>query len=196
MKLLTLVAFLMIALAGTAAAQLDPDDDGIGVYFDPCACVICMELEPAIYTGYIVITHPTSPEGVGGWEARITYDGPVTVTNWAFQGEAYNFMTPPDFYVGIGTPIINPFTYPAIVVATFELALLSDTPEVNFWIDGVLRHSLPDRMPAYLDGSDYNIIKPLQQPTGGPQFPVATINGGCAVPNDDLTWGDIKTLFR
>jgi len=196
MKILIFASVLMVCFAGLVSAQLDPDDDGIGVYLDPCACVICMPLQPGTYTGYVIVTHPTSPEGVGGWEARITYDGPATVTNWAFQGNAINLLTPPEFFVGIGTPIINPFTYPAIVVATFDLVLLDDSVEVNFWIDGVQRHSLPYRQPAYLDGSDYNIIKPLQQPTGGPDEPVSTLNGGCAVPNEDVSWGEVKTLFR
>ncbi|RKZ16674.1 hypothetical protein DRQ50_05850 [bacterium] len=196
MKIFVLASIAMIVIAGPVAAQLDPDDDGIGVYFDPCACVICMPMEPGVHTGYVIVTHPTSPLGVGGWEAKITWDGPATVGNWNLQGGFNYAMNNYEWIVGEATPLINPFTFPAIIVATFDLTLIDDAVPVNFWIDGIQQHSLPYRQPAYLDGSDYNIIKPLQQPTGGPQYPVATLNGGCAVPNEDLTWGDVKALFR
>jgi hypothetical protein len=195
-KIFALACFIVVALAGSVWAQLDPDDDGIGVYFDPCACVICLPMEPGTYTGYVIVTHPTSPQGVGGWEAKITHDGPAVTGNWLLQGNAYNYGTEPEWIVGIASPIINPFMFPAIIVATFDLTITDDAVPVNFYIDGIQQHSLPYKQPAYLDGSDYNIIKPLQQPTGGPDIPVATLNGGCAVPNDDVAWGEVKALFR
>ena len=196
MKIFVLTFIAMVVLSGPVAAQLDPDDDGIGVYFDPCACVICLPMEPGTYTGYVIITHPTSPLGVGGWEAKITWDGPEITTNWALHGYSYNYGTEPEWIVGIASPIINPFMFPAIIVATFDITLTDDAVPVNFWIDGIHQPSLEYNQPAYLDGSDYNIIKPLQQPTGGAEFPVATLNGGCAVPNENVAWGEVKALFR
>ena len=199
MKMFVLASSLIIALAigGTALAQLDPDDDGIGVYFDPCACVNCVPMEPGPQQAYIVITHPTSQRaGVGGWEAMIWVTGPAIITNTTFEGNSINFLTPPEYLVGIQIPLYNPFMYPAVVVGTFDFQLLEDTERVDWWIDAIFRHSLPDPVPAYLDGDDYNIIIPMQQPTGGPDIPVATINGDCAVPADPVSWGEVKTLYR
>ncbi len=195
-KIAIVLAFTLLVAGQVFADPIDPDKDGIGVYFDPCACVNCVPMEVGSQWGYIVITHPTSPEGVGGWEARMDFDGPAALSDWEVMGDALNFLSPPQFYVGIGTPVINPFTYPAIIVARFQLHLYDDTVPVNFYLDGIYSPSLESGQPAYLDGSDYNIIKPLQQPTGGPDIPCATINGDCAVPTEDISWGDIKSLYR
>lgn len=193
--LATLVISSVFLALPVFADPIDPDRDGIGVYFDPCACVNCVPMEPGVHMGFVVITHPTS-DSVGGWEARVSWDGPAIVGNWEVMGTAVNFLNPPQFYVGIGTPIYNPFTYPAVIAARFELQLTSDAVPVHFYIDGIFEPSLESGQPAYLDGDDYNIIKPLQQPTGGPDIPVSTINGDCAVPVEDMTWGSVKSLFR
>ncbi len=65
-----------------------------------------------------------------------------------------------------------------------------------FFIDGVFFHSLPTKVPAYLDGADTDSIKELRQSTGGRTFPVATINGDCAVAVEAESWGGVKALFR
>ncbi len=199
MKNVVTVAFLLTLILGfgTAVAQLDPDEDGIGVYFDPCACVNCVPMEPGPQQAYVVITHPTAQEaGVGGWEAKIWMDGPGVITGTNYVPNSINFLSPPEYLVGIGVPVYNPFTYPAVVVATFDFLLLDDSQPLQWYIDGIYRHSLPERVPCYLDGDDYNIIIKLQQPTGGPTIPVATINGECAVPTTEASWGDVKSLFR
>ena len=199
MKNLVTVACLcaLLIACGTAFAQLDPDEDGIGVYFDPCACVNCVPMEAGPQQGYIVITHPTSQEaGVGGWEAQIWCEGPAVITATLYEGQSINFLNPPDYVVGLGTPLYNPFMYPAVVVATLEFLITDTSAPVNFYINGIYKHSLPERVPCYLDGADYNIIIPLQQPTGGPDIPVATINGACAVPTETVSWGEVKSLYR
>ena len=197
-KFVTALCLLTLVLAaGHAFAQLDPDDDGIGVYFDPCACVNCIPMDAGPQQGYIVITHTTYQEaGVGGWEAQIWVEGPAVITNTSYEGQSINFMTPPDYFVGIGVPLYNPFMYPAVVVATIDFLIMDTATPVDFYIDGIYKHSLPDRMPAYLDGANNDIIIPLQQPTGGPDIPVATINGECAVPITSKSWGEVKTLYR
>ena len=83
--------------------------------------------------------------------------------------------------------------------ATFEVFVMDTAYPVEFYIDGIFMHSLPYRAPAYLDGAEwpnYETIKELRQSTGGPDFPVATINGECAVSSDEATWGDVKSMFR
>ena len=197
MKKIALVIMLTSLLAGNAFAQLDPDDDGIGVYFDPCACVNCLTLDQGEHLGYVVVTHPTSPTGVGGWEAKIWPEGPAYVTEWELLGNAINVGTREhEFIVGVSDPLYNPFSYPAVVVAIMHLLIVDTSEPVNFYIDGVYFHSLPDRQPAYLDGEDYDIIKKLQQSTGGADFPVATINGECAVATESVTFDGVKALYR
>lgn len=197
MKKIALVVFLSAIMAGGAFAQLDPDDDGIGVYFDPCACVNCLTLEAGSHLGYLVITHPTSPAGVGGWEAKVWAEGPAFITQFEVLGAAIDVGTREhEHIVGVAEPLYNPFSFPAVVVAIIHLYIVDTATPVNFYIDAVYFHSLPETQPAYLDGADYDIIKKLQQSTGGAGFPVATINGECAVATEPTTFDGVKALYR
>ncbi|MBM4130726.1 hypothetical protein FJ250_06825 [bacterium] len=200
MRKLLLALFVLPALAGVAQAQLDPDDDGIGVYFDPCACNNCIAMDVGAHRAFLVITHPTSPQGVHGWEAKLTTTGPIFLTNVNVDplgaGAINVGIAAGEYIVGVVTPMINPFTYPAVVIAIIDFYLANTTTPARFFIDGVFFHSLPQKVPAYLDGANTNIIKELKQSTGGRTFPVATINGDCAVATEDQTWGGVKALFR
>jgi len=197
MKAILLTLLLCLWALSAWALPLDPDDDGIGVYFDPCACVNCLTLEEGIHTAYLVITHPTSPEGVGGFEATVWTEGPMSILGWTFMGDVINVGTKPnEIILGVAQPLVNPYTYPAVVVGYTDV-LVSDTAmPAFFFIDGIYFHSLPDKQPAYLDGSDYDIIKKLQQSTGGAEYPVATINGECAVAVENVTLDKVKSLYR
>ncbi len=200
MKKTAFALLLTLFIAGGAIAQLDPDDDGIGIYFDPCACVNCLDLPVGEHLGYLVITHPTSELGVGGWEATITSTGPGVVTEWELLGQAINAASRPnEFVVGLGEPVINPYTFPAVVVAILHLYIIDDSAPIEFFIDGIYFHSIPDYDgPAYLDGADYSILKPLQQIQGSPELPVAIINGDCAgvVATESTSFDNLKALYR
>lgn len=200
MRKLLLALCILPALAGVAQAQLDPDDDGIGVYFDPCACNNCITMDVGAHRAFLVITHPTSPMGVHGWEAKLTTTGPIFLTNVDVNimgsGAINVGILPGEYIVGVVTPMINPFTYPAVVIGIIDFYLAGTASPAQFFLDGVFFHSLPQKVPAYLDGADTNFIKELKQSTGGRSFPVATINGDCAVATEGETWGGVKALFR
>jgi hypothetical protein len=199
MKKIVIAVVLAVLVSGNAFAQLDPDDDGIGVYFDPCACVNCIELEVGTATGYVVITHPTSIMGVGGWEAKIWNTGPGLAT-YELLGNAINAATREyEFVVGLGTPAINPYTYPAVVVAIVHLAILDTGTPIEFFIDHVYFNSIEDVFqPAYVDGGDLTVLKALQQIQGSADLPVAIINGDCSgtVDTENETFDSLKALFR
>ena len=195
-KWMLLLGLGSLLLASPVLAQLDPDEDGIGIYFDPCACGYCVTLPEGEHMAWLVITHPTSEAGVGGWECEIAWDGPVVPLQWMLEGLAINVEEPPTFSVGLGEPVSNPYLFPAVVVMSIRLMVLSVDEPCNFYIDGILFHSLPDRVPAYLDGADYSNIIQLRQSTGGPDIPVATINGDCAVASEETSWSEVKGLFR
>jgi len=189
---------MLTAMAGVAQAQLDPDDDGIGVYFDPCACNNCITMDAGSHQAFLVITHPTSPTGIRGWEAKLWAEGPIFITGVDLLGQTVNVGVAPEYLVGTAEPMINPFIYPAVVIAVIHFYLESTTEPANFFIDGVRFHSLPEKQTAYLDADDTEIIKKLQQSTGGAAFPVAVINGNCddVVAVEGETWGGVKALFR
>ncbi len=199
MKKIVIALMLTLLVGGNALAQLDPDDDGIGIYFDPCACVNCLDLEVGTYDAYLVITHPTSVDGVKGWEAKIWHTGPALV-NFELLGDAINAATRPmEYVVGLGSPAINPFTFPAVVMAILHVAIYDVTAPVEFFIDHVYFNSIPDvYQPVYIDGGDYTILKPLQQIQGSADLPVAIVNGDCSgtVATENQTFDSLKALFR
>ncbi len=196
MKKTALVLIVVLLMAANGFAQLDPDDDGIGVYFDPCACVNCITMDVGPQKAFLVITHPTSPQGVGGWECKMWMEGPAAMTGVDLQGQEINIGTAPEYVVGTVDPQINPYTYPAIVVAVIDFFIIDTDSPITFWIDGIRFHSLDEKVPAYLDGADVELIKELKQSTGGRDFPVATVNGDCAVAVENESWGGVKALFR
>jgi hypothetical protein len=196
MKKGMLLLGLGVLLASPAMAQIDPDVDGIGIYFDPCACEYCVTRDVGETFGYLLITHPSSSTGVGGWECEISWDGPVVPLQYMLQGQAINVETPPAFAVGLAEPLSNPYMWPAVVVCTIRMMVMDTSEPINFYIDGIFFHSLPEKVPAYLDGGDYSTILELRQSTGGPDIPVATINGDCAVDGEETSWSEIKSMFR
>ena len=52
------------------------------------------------------------------------------------------------------------------------------------------------RWASFVDGIDPGHVLPLQQVSGGPGLPVASINGDCPVDDEDATWGGVKALYR
>ncbi|PID80658.1 hypothetical protein CSA17_02205 [bacterium DOLJORAL78_65_58] len=200
MKKTAFALLLTLLIAGGAFAQLDPDADGIGIYFDPCACVNCLDLPVGNNTGYVVITHPSSDAGVAGWEATITNEGPGVMSNWQLQGDATNTAVNSDeFIVNLGTPLTNAYSYPAVIVAMFNLNVVSVEAPITFYIDGIEDHSILDYDgPAFVDGNDNTTVKPLQMIQGSASLPVALVNGNCAgiVARGSTTLDNMKALFR
>jgi hypothetical protein len=59
-----LVVLLLVSLmATTAFAQIDPDTDMLGVYFDMGATDNCLTIGPSVpFFAYVTITNPSAPE--------------------------------------------------------------------------------------------------------------------------------------
>ena len=193
-KLLVLVAAAALLISVNSFAQIDPDDDGVGIYFDPCACGNCVTLPEGTHYAWLVITHPTSPDGVHGWECRVETEGPLFVLDWAVQGLAVNADTPPSFVVGLAEPMLAMWMFPTVVVMEITF-LLTDVTPAHFYLEPVQFPSIPDEL-VYVDGGDINNLIIMRQSTGGPGEPVATINGDCPVALEDATWGHVKNLYR
>ena len=110
MKKVLALGLLSLFVASGAMAQVDPDPDGIGIYFDTDATVYCVEgVFPGQYGPgfvYLVITNPTIAAGVAGYECYLEVTGPAFVLDWGYQGAAINAATPPDFAVGLASPLV------------------------------------------------------------------------------------------
>ena len=196
MKQVVIALILVTCVAGYAQAVLDPDEDGIGVYFDPCGGSNCVDLGPGEQLAYLLITHPSAPMGVAGWECSVNLEGPVGFTFFELEGQNINIASlPGEFIVGLSEPLINPYSFPVVVIAQIHVNVLDTSAPVDFYIGSTYFHSLPNKVPAYVDGGTGK-LKELRQSTGGPDFPVASINGNCAVATETETWGGIQALYH
>ncbi len=202
-KLLVLLGLASLIVAGTAHAVVDPDPDMIGVYFDLDANI--NHVEPGVvgpYPAYLILTNATAAAGVSGWECSIIVTAGVFVLEWGYNGQAVNAYSPPDFAVGLASPL--PWE-PAILLMTMTVGLFSPTP-VEITITAQPLPSIPDTpfpLPAYAAGDDPGDLRPLGFSTGwnevtGEPNVAATINSEPPYPiaNDDNTWGGVKNLYR
>jgi hypothetical protein len=186
------LAILFLLIAGHAAAQVDPDPDGVGLYLDTDATVVCGTV-PAfqVATLYLCLTHPSSPHGLSGWECSFTVPTNTVLVDAGFPDNGFNLKTRPEFMVAYQQPL------PAadvIVLAVIDLLPISAVP-ADFFLNPPAAPSLPDGA-CYADGADPRLLIPMHPSSGDWSLPVARLNGDCAVVRDEPSdWGRMKALF-
>jgi len=203
MRIFTLICGLLILLAAsTATAQVDPDPDLIGMYFDTEGNHVCMDFIGGPVTVYLTITSPTVAAGVSGWECHVDYTIPEDYyeMEWDLMGDAINVSTPPDFVVGLGSPL--PYQS-AIVLATHGILVFG--PACMVWDVRAADVATIPGMPAYAAGDDPGNIIPLTPLCEN--YPEAALN--CpefcneyfelctfVVNEESVTWGELKSLYK
>jgi hypothetical protein len=184
-----------MAFAGNALAQVDPDPDGIGMYFDMGGTQYCADgVGGGQVLLYLVITRASQASGVSGWEAHVDYTVPdgCFEQGWTLLGDGpLNVSAAPDFIVGLATPFPGA---DAIAIAEYGvLVFCADC--IEFVVRAADNPSLPG-VPLYAAGDDPGLFIPLQN-SAGEGGATGQINCGCStVPNEDATWGSLKTLYR
>jgi len=101
-----------ILFAGNVMATVDPDPDGIGVYFDMDGDVYCTTTAApfANVVAYLLATNITATSGISGWEARVWTAGAAPVAPaWTLAAGLDVDDSPDGFQVGIGT--VAPLPY-------------------------------------------------------------------------------------
>ncbi len=191
------IALMTVALVGGALAQVDPDVDMMGIYFDQHANDVCSDLP--LYTPtdlYICITNASSSSGISGWEASVTINpAPAIPPTYSLLGTgALNVSAAPDFIVGLATPI--PWST-SISVARITVTMLTADP-IFFILDRAATGSFGN-FPGYAAGDDPGHLQSCGFSVGAADI-CAVGNMGeedCGVlPADDDTWGGVKALFR
>jgi len=75
-----LATVLLLALGGplTASAQINPNPDVLGVYFDLTGDTVEIDAPmPGPVTAYLILTNPSAAGDVTGWEANVQIDSPA-----------------------------------------------------------------------------------------------------------------------
>ena len=205
------IVFLLLATCA-GAQPIDPDPDGMGVYFDTEGMEYCIEVEdwipgpgagPGVIDAYLLVTRPDTPyPTIQAWEAQIiivtnSYLPPVVSLT---PGAADYDADPEDFVIGCGGVNAIPITGDATVIANIALEFLGfeGSAEVGIELYGVPGSlSFPDS-PGY--AAEAGFPSPCQC-IFGTWGGVAGINGGTwqcdpgPIANEVMTWGTVKSLY-
>ncbi len=197
-KWIALACLVSLAISGSALAQVDPDPDGIGMYFDLEATQYCLDFSGGQVFVYLLMTNCSQSSGISGWEAHVTYTVPAGdfETGWVLPTGSLNVSSAPDFVVGLGTP--HPYES-AILLATYGI-LVFNTSTMDFYVGPCNTPSIPG-VPVFAAGDNPGLLLPMQQSSGSPDLPVAQINpdGGCpgqVTGSEQDTFGGVKSMYR
>lgn len=187
-------------------AQIDPDPNGIGIYFDEGATVFCTEADlGSEIAAYLCLTRITSQTGISKWEATVEVFPRDAILAWSMRGQAVNASEVPEFVVELAGPL--PWQS-SLVVLEVTISVLAEYP-LAFRVHPVENPSVTDTpfpLPAYAAGDDPADFRTLGyswgwDPTTGTPNWCAVVNpvGDCSDPptdNADHSWGEIKALYR
>jgi len=195
-----LVVLLLVSLMATSAlAVMDPDDNGIGVYFDLDADVnASVQAFNVPFQAYVMITNPTNDISgleVGyevavapGFEGLVFRLGSVLPVGAVDLGTSTNILLG-DYAFGIAAPLP---AAPAVVLVHWTFMILSPGMTMEFYLGPSAIPSLGP-VPAYEGGG---VILELQQSSGGPGAAVACVNSCTPVAVENASFGNVKSLFR
>jgi len=204
MKWLTVL--LCIALAGPVLADpVDPDPDGIGIYFEPGAgngswCATAPE--GSLVTAYLCLTRASDISGFTAWEAAVETSAPGALVGFNILGGGINTATAPEMVVTLDTPL--PFQL-STILAEITVDVVWEW-SVGLRVLPAASPQGPVNLPGYATVDDPVNFQPLQyswgwnQATESPNW-CATINDdNClsqpGVPTEERSWESVKSLYR
>lgn len=166
---------LLTVGSGGALAQVNPDPDVLGLYFDTAATTTAAEVPVFTpFNMYLIVTNPTAVTGISGWECSIektsaaffkTGETLAGGSDWA-SGEY-------DYFVPIGRPLALP-SQPVVLLATIRCFML-DTNPCEFYLHPGTRPSVPGAM-IYAADNDPGDFRILNWSSGAEETPVAVLN--------------------
>jgi hypothetical protein len=192
--MLFLRVFLLLVLATGAIAQIDPDPDGFGIYFDYGASQVSVAAPEGTesITAYLVLTNPSVQGNLTHWSASV----------WTFLDE-------PGYAAIFGSPY-NGYNLetnmPGSEHWVFEVSVYPDHPATEITMLAhltILPYVFDEPINLYV-GAGYESAgygtdaggAYFHPSSGGWDLPVAVINGTAPVAVDVESWGMLKTLYR
>ncbi|MBC8424961.1 hypothetical protein H8E07_12625 [bacterium] len=207
------LSVLMILACGAAVAQpIDPDPDGMSIYFDESGSTYCLTVDdwvPMIGAGptiniYLLVTRPSTPlPYIQGWEAHveIMMNSYTPTTSLTPTPGAIDLAKEPDDYVVVadGDAAIQ-VGGDTVILATAELAWLGFEGHAEAWLllRGVEGSQLFPVSPGYYS-DESEAPTPCQALFGG-WGRCIWVNGDChwwtdRLVDESLTWGEVKSLY-
>ena len=195
--------FLVILAALTLLTGVAYAENEIGIYMAPTITpedaeeLACYSGAAGQFTAYCIITEPfnnnlgTPVAFVGGFEFRMEYPAGLFVTP-TLDPTATNFMSAPDFFCGSNVPVVDG----QCVLITLTIGTFTTDP-ASWYLTPVSdepAQSIPNAM-AMTDAEDNFSISQAFPASGSFTDPVFGM-WTCPVPNEDVNWGSVKSLFR
>ncbi|MCP4144261.1 MAG: hypothetical protein GY752_03125 [bacterium] len=196
----SILGFCLIVLASCSFAQIDPDPDSIGIYFDQEATQVNANVAVGdTVTAYLIATNMSQVGWLAFWECYVVSDASYCEINMycvSHCGFNLAMIMPSDCFMGWPfTCSPNPDEFPIqsiMILATFSIAVNEEGPHAITVVGpeyGLLPYYRVDDM---YQSPDY----PLYPSSGSVDLPVAVINGTAPVSSDQCSWGEVKSLFR
>jgi hypothetical protein len=193
-----LVMYWMLAMvlaSGPVRAQIDPDHDAIGIYFDEAATVVAVDAAAgATVTTYLIATRPSMAANLTWFEAGVYARPHDACMIWGNSPLGINIATniPGDsqitFLVGCWAPY--PPLQEVLVLAILDVHLWSEMSTELF----VRGYSY--EWPSYrLEGVTDPLNHRWYPSSGALDRPVARINGLAPVTARGATWSAVRAMF-
>ena len=193
-----LVVLLMAAVFATGAmAQIDPDDNMIGVYFDMDATQVCTDANGNL-VGYVMATNVTY-EYIYAWEAAMFVD------NQGMAGFVNHVEVPAGIdglQIGTAPNIIMAFAAPmpaASIVVIGEFAFGYYGSGISYMTLGAndANPSLPGQLAVQTGPTAGDIVPFGDSANGGVCAAIGVNPNDCeVVATEDVSFGAVKALYR
>ena len=194
MKRRYLILTCLVLWATTATAQIDPNDNGIGIYADLGGMANEVQLEAGTpLEVYLLLTRPTGALGLAAWECQIVVPDNVSIWGWNLPiSGSVAVSSPPSFCVGLPDDVPYQTIHHLMTIIITPL----DCHPAQFFIEE-FPNSQGVTAPRYFDydgTSDGELINLTPYPAGGAEA-AFTINPE-ALPVSAASWDEVKALYR
>jgi hypothetical protein len=208
-----LLGLLVLLTLLTTAANAQPPylyqfNNEIGIYLieNPTAenaqDMACYIGPPGAFTAYVVVTNPYNDgldqpiDMVGGFEFRLVFP-PGLFIMAILPPHLTLYTIPPDYQCGGDIPVQGGANERRVVLMALNISTFAPDPAAIFI--GPLA-GIPPTVPGFAviadAGDNYNVFT-LNPVSGSYDAPVFGLyDCGNVVPNEDVSWGAVKTLYR
>lgn len=187
------LGLLALLLPSIVLAQIDPDPNGVGIYFDQGATQAVTTAPvptppgtPVEVHAWLIATRCSLAGQVLSWEGAVRTDDYASMVvghPTAGQNIAMNMPGSNSWSFNVWIDPQEPFVITQTLVLA-DLAIFLDQGDVAtlLFING-----------AHIAVSDTGVL--LHPSSGAEELPVAVINGAAPVPVAAGTWGAVKSLY-
>jgi len=190
------LSLMMLASVAYTYAQIDPDPDGLGLYFDQGATVVSSTVAEGTesVTAYLILTNPSVGGSLVHWSASVSAvcggSGNAMVTGLPTEGFNLALNMPGSDHWVFEVSVAPETPFPATTITVLAV--------ITIWPN---RYDIPINL-CVAPGSEFGGYgadsggAEFQPSSGSWEMPAATINGQAPVEVIPSSWGRVKSVFR